>query len=112
MNRDREQIAQSADICFAGNGVPGNGAHGQREEQGELDAERGQRDEESVGRDRGKEVGPMPGPGGRQLDGDSKDERHHGQDAQARLVAAAAEDQPQLGAQEAGRDMPQRPGRG
>ena len=57
LHRHGQQVAQRADVGLAGDRVPGDRRDGQRQEQAELDGQRGQRDEQAVLGDRAEEVG-------------------------------------------------------
>jgi hypothetical protein len=97
----REQVAQRAEVRFSGDGVTGDGGNREWKEQRQLQGQRGQRHEQPVVGDRGEEVRSFTAAaraGHLHRDGDQNGHRH--QDEQTRLVAATAEDQPQLGAQE------------
>ena len=58
VDRDGEQVAQGADVGLAGDRVAGDDRDGQRQEQPELDGQRGERDEQAVVGDGRKKSGP------------------------------------------------------
>ena len=62
-DRHGQQVAQRADVGLAGDRVTRDGGHRQREEQPELERQRGQRHEQAVLGDRAEEVRAPASPG-------------------------------------------------
>ena len=114
VHRHGEQVAQGADVGLAGDRVAGDHAtaSGRNSPSSMVSAASATNRPFSV--IERKKSGPSPPAAAwTSLDGDRDEDRHRGEHQQAGLVAPAAEDQPQLGAQEPRRGSASRraPGR-